>query len=277
MFTALSVAGVLLVGRVPVVQTKFEQVAPVQAAGVLVRSPGQTRAVALIHGFRIRFSAASVPRADLHGWQRPPSGLVKELARDSDVFAFAYGQDAALEKIASCAGLADAVRRLRQLGYREIVLVGHSAGGVIAREFVEDHPTAGVTKVVQVCCPNGGSPTATLECPRNQKAFLDCLTLEGRQACLRKRQDLHIPERVQFVCLVGIGDGGASDGVVPRACQWTPDLQAQGIPAITAPVSHWEAMRTLRGAQAVAALVRQDEPRWPADRVRKARKEVLGE
>ena len=36
-------------------------------------------------------------------------------------------------------------------------LVGYSAGALIARYFVEDSPDYGVTKVIQVCAPNGGS------------------------------------------------------------------------------------------------------------------------
>ena len=49
------------------------------------------------------------------------------------------------DRIAGSAALADNIRRVRQLGYKEIILLGHSAGGVIVRQFVEDHPDAGVT------------------------------------------------------------------------------------------------------------------------------------
>jgi pimeloyl-ACP methyl ester carboxylesterase len=277
MATALPLLFALYLARPPVVESVFAELAPVHGRGQLVRSPGQTRAVVLIHGFLIRFSTNSVPHAALHMWQKPDSVVVRELARDADVFAFAYGQDRSVEQVAACCGLDRAVRRLRQLGYREVALVGHSAGGLIAREFVEDHPDAGVTKVIQVCCPNGGTPTAHFQAPKNQQAFLNGLSPEGRALCLRQRANRRIPPQVQFVCVVGIGEGRDTDGVVPCACQWTPDLQKQGIPAVAVPVTHWQSMRSLRGAEAIAALVREDQPRWDPGRVRTVRKAILGD
>jgi pimeloyl-ACP methyl ester carboxylesterase len=266
----------LVLAPAPAVESKFLQVAPAAEGGKLVRSPGQTRAVVLIHGFLFHVRSQSVSRAGFRPWQQPHTPLVKELARDSDVFVFAYGQDASITGVVEGSGLAGHVVRLRQLGYRDVVLLGHSAGGLIARQFVEDHPDAGVTKVIQVCCPNGGSPSAHIQVPRSQRPFLDCLTVEGRRQCLKTRAGVRIPAGVQFVCVVGGGPYGTGDGIVPCKCQWTDDLQDQGIPAVKLSVTHREAVRSPKEARTLADLVRHDQPRWPANRVRTARKEILG-
>src|SRR5262249_34835333 len=149
----------------------------------------------------------------------------------ADVFAYSYGQNACLDDVVKGGGLADAVARLRKLGYKEVVLLGHSAGGLLARQFVEDNPDAGVTKVIQVCVPNGGTPSAKLRVHRTQQVFLDCLTEEGRKACLKARADKRVPPACEFVCVLGNTDGSTdTDGVVPCLCQWTADLQQQCIP-----------------------------------------------
>src|SRR5438128_1684436 len=141
------------------IETRFAQVAPVfRQADSFERSPNRQRAVVLVQGLRLHpFSNKNVAKADWESWQKPGSAVVKTLANEADVFAFAYGQNVAVDRIAETACLQDNVRRLKLLGYSEIVFVGYSAGGVVARQFVEDHPEAGVTKVVQVCAPNGGS------------------------------------------------------------------------------------------------------------------------
>ena len=75
--------------------------------------------------------------------------------------------------------MGDHVRwRLRQAGYSEVILLGFSAGGVVARQFVEDNPAAGVTRVIQVCAPNLGSPLAKLKSSVGlaQESFLQSLT-----------------------------------------------------------------------------------------------------
>lgn len=277
MLSSLLVLSFLTSTQAPAVESRFIQVAPVSEGGKFVRTPGRARAVVLLHGYRFHLSDLGVSRADFRPWQRPDSLLVKELAADSDVFAFAYGQNACIEDIARGSGLKEDIGKLRELGYREIVLVGHSAGGLVARLFVEDHPGAGVTKVVQVCSPNGGCYAAGLKGPKSQRAFLDCLTVKGRQRCLKERAGKTIPEGVEFVCVVGCGSrAGHSDGVVPCSCQWTADLQDQGIPAMRLGVGHREAVRVEKGAHLLADLVRHEQHRWPARRIREAREEILG-
>ncbi len=148
----------------------------------------------LLHGLRIHpISNAKVYEAQFHDWQMPGSVLVKALGRDADVYAFAYGQNARLESMAATPALANAVGKLRFLGYTDIVLLGHSTGGVVARLFVEDQPYAGVTKVIQVCAPNDGTSWAKLNfsVAKDQEPFLHSLTKKSAcfgTVCVRTRR-----------------------------------------------------------------------------------------
>ena len=292
----------LLLGAEPI-ETRFAQVAPVRAeATTLERSAGQARAVVLVHGLRAHpFSSTNVAKAEWHSWQKPGSALVKSLAQEADVYAFAYSQDVAVDDVAGCDGLAEGICRLSGLGYKEIVLVGHSAGGIVVRQFVEDHPDAGVTKVVQVCAPNGGSSwgKATIGVRRKQEPFLTSLTKECRQQCLTKRSDKKIPEQVEFVCLIGHlhfelsvagtldkGDKPQTivasvatprgDGVVSSGNQWSQDLQDQGVPVVAMELTHFSVMRSTAGMERIAQLVRARQPRWTAAEVAAARTRLLG-
>ncbi len=217
------------------------------------------------------------------------------LAEHADVFAFAYSQNTDLAAIAEDPALGESVDDLKVAGYREIVLVGHSAGGLIARHFVEDRPDAGVTKVIQVCSPNAGSTWGKLtlgvcEC---QEPFLASLTKEGRRSTLKLRDGKRIPEHVEFVCLVGqmkvdfeadlgslIGDGRdlrwaysgvCGDCVLSIDSQWPKDLQLQGIPAYPLPSTHFTAMFSSSTARRLAVLVVGPQPRWTPDEVAAAR------
>jgi len=269
----------LLVLAAPPFETLFVQVAPAVKQGEpLHRSAGQDRAVILLHGLQIHpFSKTNVSRAGLHGWQKSDSMLVKRLAAEADVFSFAYSQTVPTDEVADRADLAEYVAQVRRLGYREIVLLGHSAGGLIARVFVEDHPDAGVTKVIQVCTPNGGSGWAMIQAVRaNQLEFLDSLTKASRRRAERERADKTIPEGVEFVCVVGTG-AAVGDGLLQLRCQWPDDLQLQGVPAVSLTATHWTAVRSSRGAELAARLVREKQPRWDRGQVAMARKKLLGE
>ncbi len=261
----------------PPFETQFVQVAPqARPEGDWRRAPGATRAVVLIQGLKVHpLSKDNVARAALRDWQHPGSGLVKTLARDADVYAFAYAQDVPLDEIAEATSLRAGARRLHDLGYREVVVVGYSAGGVVARQLVEDNPGLGVTKVIQVCAPNAGSGWAKLEGVRsNQKPFLRSLTKEDRRGSLRARRDVRVPEGVQFVCVVGTL-AVTGDGVVSCRSQWSEDLQAQGIPAVAWPVDHLSAVRASSSAERLAELVRSPQPRWTQAQVAVARKTLL--
>jgi hypothetical protein len=275
MLTTIVCLSVIAFPGAPAVDSFCLQAAP--AREQWTRSPNRTQAVVLIHGFHYHISNKNVPKAELRPWQKNDSPIVKELAKSSDVFVFAYGQNVPLDVVVQDSTLAASVKRIRALGYRDIVLVGHSAGGLIARHFVEDRPDAGVTKVIQVCAPNGGSPLATTLGAKSQKPFLECLTKEHREKCLALRADKKIPEAVQFVCVVArTGKTATTDGVVPCACQWTPDLHKQGIGAIFVIGTHREVVREPKLIETVASLVREKQERWTPQRIETVKKEIGG-
>lgn len=268
----------LLFASSPTIETSFVQVAPPKEQEHLGRSPEKTRAVVLIHGLFLHpFSKTNVSHAHLHGWQKPDCLLVKRLAREADVFAFSYAQTVTADEIADCPILAKHIRKLQMDGYREIVLLGHSAGGVIARQFVEDHPDCGVTKVIQVCAPNVGSGWAKWQTVRaNQIDFLDSLTKPARRRSLRQRADKEIPPHIDFACIVGTGTV-VGDGMVSNRSQYPPDLQKQGIPAYPFHSTHWMVLRSKKGVELVARLVREPQPRWDEKQVEAIRRHLPGD
>ncbi len=259
--------------------TDFVQLQPrPDAARLSMWTRRHPRAVVLIPGFLFRpLSETPARKAVFHSWQRADSNLVKALAKDADVFALAYSQNTTLAEVAECKDLPRYMARLRMMGYREIALLGHSAGGIVAREFVEDHPDAGVTKVVQVCAPNGGSgmAQATAAVRKGQEAFLDSLTKEARQQRGRDRAHKRIPAGVEFVAVVACS-GAGTDGFVGCASQWSEDLQRQGIPAQALSTTHNLAVRTRRSVEQIAHTVREHQPRWSEIEVQSARKRILG-
>src|SRR5262249_40536477 len=98
--------------------------------------------------------------------------------------------------------------------------------GVVARQFVEDHPGEGVTKVIQVCAPNGGSSWARWATARkNQRGVLPPLPKEERQRALPGRQGRRIPG--------GAGAGGGAGGGRRgrRGKGGAGDVVAQGVRA----------------------------------------------
>jgi pimeloyl-ACP methyl ester carboxylesterase len=271
---------VLLATGAPPVETRFAQVAPVPLLpGAVSRSRDQTRAVVLIHGLHLHpFSGRLAARAEFRPWQQPGSPLVKAIAADADVFALTYAQTVPVNEILAQPDLGGDVRRLRQLGYREIVLAGFSAGGVIARQFVEDDPDCGVTRVIQVCTPNAGTGWATVKgvVTAAQKPFVQSLSKQARVQALRDRVGKRIPDNVEFVCVIGTGLV-FGDGIVSTRSQWPDDLQMQGIPAVQLDAEHWDAVTGKRGARLIARLAHEDQPRWGAAEVAGLRKRLWGE
>ena len=279
-FTSTVLISIVLLGQEPAVDTKFVQVAPAIAktAAPPVRSPWQARAVVLLHGLRPHpISDTNVWRAELSGWEEPTSPLVKALGKDADVFAFGYAQHLPVYDVARSPALRQHIENLRLAGYRDIILVGYSAGALVARYFVEDQPACGVTKVIQVCAPNGGSNWGKLTAGvrQSQEPFLLSLTRQSRQAAMRERAGKRIPANVDFVCVVGelakIGDG-----LVRTDCQWTRDLQQQGVPVVVMRTAHVGAMRSKALAVKIADLIREPQPRWSPAQVEAARVKVLG-
>jgi pimeloyl-ACP methyl ester carboxylesterase len=263
--------------------TRFEQLAPAPAVAFdgdapPGRRPDQTRAVILIHGLRIHpFNAVAVGRAEPSRWQTTGAPVVRALAPVADVYAFHYAQTMPLDAVARLPALARAVRSLREAGYSEVILVGFSAGGVIARQFVEDTPGSGATRVIQVCSPNTGSNWSVLQygVRANQQPFIRSVARGERERAGRDRGDRLIPADVEMVCVVGIG-AWLGDGVVSRSAQWPADLRSQGIPAVTATIPHVGAMYSGRVIERVAELATTPQPRWTPEQVAERKKSILG-
>ena len=122
MCPALPILCVLL-GAAPAIETQFVQVAPAPEERRGESTPGQTRAVVLIHGLYVHpFSKTNVMRAHLHGWQKPDCLLVKRLAPEPTCSPSPTLRPITADEIAECPDLEKHVRQLRQEGYRDIVL-----------------------------------------------------------------------------------------------------------------------------------------------------------
>jgi pimeloyl-ACP methyl ester carboxylesterase len=259
------------------VEIRFEQVYPNRTGKAMERSAGQVHAVVLIPGLKIHPVHGSLAaKAEFHNWQEPGSFLVPALSKDADVFALTYGQTADLDTISQAPSFENALEKLRFLGYREITLVGHSAGGVLARLFVENHPDGPVTRVVQICAPNLGSSWAKAEVGsrRIQGLFYQSLTKSWRQNVCLVRKDKLIPANVQFLCILGTV-GTLGDGLVSCESQWPEDLQRQGIPVVRLPTTHLVVMHSKKTAQVLAELIVHDHPRWQPIQVEQARESIL--
>jgi pimeloyl-ACP methyl ester carboxylesterase len=263
------------------VATELWQVAP-DTSGKPWAAPDapseKSRAVVLIHGLfvhPIRQGKASQPWS--RDWQEPKSELVKALAPDFDVFAFAYAQTVALDEVAKSAGMRDAISRLRKAGYKEIVLVGHSAGGVIARQFVENYPDAGVTKVVAVAAPFAGVDLANLKVgyPKVQAPFIQSLSPSARAEAAKATKN-PLGKDVPFACVVCKPlERLETDFLVSTRSQWPNDLQQLGVPIVHAPTNHFLAMKG--AAKAIAELARDKLIRWSPEETEQARKVLFGE
>jgi pimeloyl-ACP methyl ester carboxylesterase len=261
-------------GKKEPLSAAFAQVAPVPERPTLFeRGVEQKRAVILIHGYRPEFDRFLTARAVLQDWQEPDSFMVQILKRDADVYAFAYGQNATVREVAEAPELAAGVARLRSMGYTELVLLGHSGGGLVCRHFVENHAGAGITKVVQVCTPNAGSFWAhfgAVACS-TQRPYVDSL-----KAVNCRPDSARLPEGVEFICVVG--DAVLkTDWVVTCRSQWSDDLQNQGVPAVRLHVSHSAVVEMPESIGAIARAVREPAPRWDRNRVQLERVAILKE
>lgn len=281
MIPTVTALALLCAAPAPVAElpTAFWQVAP-DAGGKLWAPPAapgtQKRAVVLIPGLSLHpLRPARAMVADRRPWQEPNSELVKALAPDADVFAFGYAQTVRVEDVAAAPGLRDAVARLRKGGYTEIVLIGHSAGGVIARLFAESNPDAGTTKVIAVAAPFAGAEAAALRIgyPKVQAAFVRSLAPDARTAPTANKP---LGKDVGFACVVCKLKRVESDGVVTAKSQWPDDLQRAGVPAVLAPVSHFDVMLDAPTSKAIAGLVREQVARWEQPEVDRARKVLFG-
>lgn len=238
----------------------------------------KARAVVLLPGLFIhpvRPAKASQPwRRD---WQEPKSDLVKTLAADSDVFAFSYAQTVALDAIARSPEMRNTIARLRKAGYKEVVLVGHSTGGVIAREFVEHYPDAGVTKVIAVAAPLAGVELANAKVgyPKVQAPFVQSLTPEARAGAAKAHKNV-LGKDVPFACVVCKLKLVETDGLVPTRSQWPDDLQKCGVPIVHSPAHHFVVMQNAAAIKTIAELAREKLARWSPEETEQARKVLFG-
>jgi hypothetical protein len=260
--------------------TKFWGIAPHVAELDLPKlKRTNDKAVVLLHGLMPRpLRPGLAEEADPHGWQKPASDLVKSLATDTDVFGFSYAQTVGVDAVVLSKGLRDGMATLKAAGYTQIVLVGHSAGGIIATRFVELNPNAGVTKVICVSSPYLGSDWANLPesvLPRTQQQFILSLSPDYRQA-KAKGWDWEVPKEVQFCCVVCKMPRWGDDTVVALASQWPEPLQKQGVPAVLVGCNHFEAMKCDKGVKAINELVKGRVVRWTPEQTEQAQKALFG-
>ncbi len=231
-------------------------------------------AVLLIHGLFLHLLRPErATDAELQDWQRPKADLVKELAADFDVYSFGYAQTAPLDVVATTEGMRERIAALKAAGYEKIVLVGHSAGGVVARQFVERYPTAGVTKVIQVACPNEGVVLANfgIGLPKLQTGFIKSLAPDlRREVC--KTASAPLPKDVEFAVVVTKFKQFQGDVLVDVTSQWPDDLQKQGVPAVLVSTSHNAAVKDPATIHEIGALARGKLTRWNETEVADARK-----
>ena len=170
------------------------------------------------------------------------------------------------------------VAGLNKKGYEEVVLVGFSAGALVVRQFVEDYPDAGVTRVIQVSPPNAGSNWGKIArmVRESQEVFVRSLTEDARGKFLSERaeKDVRIPPKIEFVVVMGtlVGKG---DTAVSLKSQWPEGLRKQGIPVYPINVVPSFAMRTKTCAELLSKLVSTPQPRWSKEEVEEAEGKIL--
>lgn len=279
MLTPLAAALAAVLSPVAHLPTAQWQVAPPQRAKFdgepLTMKVTKPRAVLLIHGMQlhlIRPEKAGQP--ELHDWSKPTADLVKTLADDFDVYAFSYAQTVPVDAVANSEGLRVSVQKLRKAGYADITLIGHSAGGIVARQFAERFPDSGVKKVIAVCSPFAGSDLANIGVgvPKNQTAFVKSLSPRLRTDAPAAKMS----EKIDFACVICKIPRVGTDSLVVLDSQWPDDLRAQGIPAVLVAVNHFDAMKSPQSVAAVAELAREKLVRWTPEQVELGRDIVFG-
>jgi hypothetical protein len=253
--------------------TEIWQVAPdcKSRPGWVIAERSKDRAVLLLPGLKIHpFRPVLTARPELHSWQEPNSDLVHTLSKESDVFSFGYAQITPLDTVAQSLGLRDAVANIQKAGYKEIVLIGHSAGGVIARLFVESYQDSGVTKVIMVSAPHSGSELAHLKggYPKIQAPFIQSLAPEARIISPPQKVD----DKIEMVCVASKLKRIEGDGLVKLNSQWPEECRKLGIPVVLVPGSHFDAMTSPAAVKAIGEMAREKLTRWSPEEVETARK-----
>jgi pimeloyl-ACP methyl ester carboxylesterase len=237
----------------------------------------KTRAVVLIPGLKLHpVRPALAARPEMHKWQQPRGELVRALAEDFDVFALGYAQTVPVDVVARAPALRAAVELLEKADYREIILIGHSAGGVLARLFVATYPKTGVTKVITTASPHAGALLARLPFgyPKIQAPFVQSLTPEARQA-LARPVDVDPNQPIEMVCVVARLPRLFSDGLVDVDSQWPPECRAAGVPVVVVEINHFEVLMHPASVHVVARLAREKLRRWTPQEVEQAARLLL--
>jgi len=237
----------------------------------------KTRAVVLIPGLKLHpVRPALAARPEMHKWQQPRGELVRALAEDFDVFALGYAQTVPVDVVARAPALRAAVELLEKADYREIILIGHSAGGVLARLFVATYPKTGVTKVITTASPHAGALLARLPFgyPKIQAPFVQSLTPEARQAMARP-VDVDPNQPIEMVCVVARLPRLFSDGLVDVDSQWPPECRAAGVPVVVVEINHFEVLMQPASVHVVARLAREKLRRWTPQEVEQAARLLL--
>ena len=280
MTAAVAVVGLLSLAPCVELPTLFWGIAPeVEAEDIPTLKKTKDKAVILVHGLIPRpLHPAKAEKPEPHTWQKPDGALVKLLADDFDVFGVSYAQTVPMDLIPLSKGLRDGVAAVKAAGYKEIALVGHSAGGVIIRRFVECHPNAGVTKVVAIAAPFHGSVWAHLPgfvIPKPQVPFIGSMEPGVRKEWLDKC-GCHLPKDLQFCCVVCKLPRLAGDTMVAAGSQWPEELQKQGVPAVAVRCNHFDAMTGDKCVSAIAEILKGKVVRWDEGQVTQAKKALFG-
>jgi len=281
MTAAIAIAGLFALTQFTDLPVQFWGIVPeakdLDAVNAL--KPSKTRAVVLIHGLLPRplhSEKATVPEA--HSWQNTKGSLVQGLNDQFDVFGFSYAQTVTADGVAHAKGLSDGVAALKKLGYQEIVLVGHSAGGIIARRFIETYPDGGVTKVLTVATPHSGSGWTNVPSkfwPKPQIPFIESLSEEFRDTATKCAKPL--PKNVDICCVVCKLSRWSSDTMVHIRSQWPEDLQTQGVPAVLVRCNHFDAMTSPDSVKAIVDLTKGKVVRWKREETTQAQRLLFGE
>jgi len=248
-------------------------------AALVEFKPTHKKAVVLVHGLLPRPlhpELAEVPEP--HNWQKPTVEVVKILAEEFDVFGMSYAQTLPVDLVPLSKEFREGIATLKKLGYTQIVLVGHSAGGVLVRRFVELFPDAGVTKIIMVGTPHLGSGWTNFPArfiPKQQSRFIESLSESYRIEATKCAPPLS--EKLEACCVVCKLPRLKSDTIVGLRSQWPEDLQNQGIPVILAQCNHFEAMTSLEIAKTIAEAAKNRVIRWNKDDTDRARKVLFGE
>lgn len=223
----------------------------------------KTKAVLCIPGLYphpLRPEKATKP--EKHPWFEPKAPLLKALADEFDVYGFGYAQTIAVDGVALSNGLRATIAKLKSARYQEIVLIGHSAGGLIAHQFAELYPDSGVTKVLPVAAPYTGSELAELKLPLpyTQVSYIKSLAPTPRLEALKER--LAFPRSIDICCVMCKVTKLPHDIMVTLDSQWPSEIRQQGIPATLVNANHFEILKSPQGVSTVADLAKSKLVRW---------------